>query len=153
MGNQNQYNKSGGFTEYLYETVDQYGTFTHKGITAKVVKLAGSDTTHYSLLTYTNTSQMYFKVGRDGDIIQGRYYDTERRSAIDFDWSHNHYNDPKKGGDGQRFDKGVVHVQKYTVDEKGVPLRKSNDARLMTEEEIKKFGPIILHFNPTVKFK
>ncbi len=153
MGNQSQYNKSGGFTECLYEMIDQCGTFTYNGISAKVVRKAGDKTGHSALPTYTNTSQMYFKVGPDGDIIQGRYYDTERRSALDFDWGHDHYNNPKHGGDGQRFDKGVVHVQKYTVNEKGVPLRKSNDARLMTEEEIEKFGPIILHFNPTVKFK
>ncbi len=152
MGSQRKYNKSGGFTVKLYETINQYGTFTYNGISAKVVRKAGDESGHSALPTYTNTSQMYFKVGIDGDIIQGRYYDAARRSTIDFDWGHDHYNDPENGGDGRRFNKGVVHVQTYTTDQDGIPRRNYN-ARLMSNAEMKKFGNIIKHFNPTVKFR
>lgn len=62
----------------------------------------------------------------------------------------------------ETFTEGVVHVQEYTTikvwNEKykkyvDVFKRKSNNARLMTDEEIAKYGPIIHHFNPNVKFR
>ncbi len=90
---------------------------------------------------------MYFRVGRDNSVIQGKVY-IDRKHCIDFDWSHNHVN-----SDGQSFPKGVVHVQIYQVDENGKTHRLSDMARYMTASEIAKYGPIIHAFNPNVKFK
>ncbi len=153
MGNQRQYNKCGGFSENLYETLERYGSVTINGITAKVVKEKDDEKGQSGLPTYTNTANMYFKEGPNGDIIQGAYYGKDRRIRISFDWAHEHYNDPKKGGNGKRFEKGVVHIHPYTTNENGKVVRKGINARLMTDNEIKKFGDIIKHFNPNVKFK
>lgn len=90
---------------------------------------------------------MYFRVGKDGNVIQGKVY-VDRKHCIDFDWSHKHVN-----SNGQSFQKGVVHVQTYEVDSKGVTHRLSDGARYMSNAEIKKYGAIIHAFNPSVKFR
>ena len=43
-------------------------------------------------------------------------------------------------------------VRGIIFDDNGNIVRLSKKARPMTEYEIKKYGPIILHFNPNVKF-
>ncbi len=96
---------------------------------------------------------MYFKAGRDGKVIQGSYYSKDRKIVLNFDWGHEHYNNPKKGGDGRRFKKGVVHVQLYTTDKNGNVVRKNYNARMMNNEEMKKFGKIIRTYNPSAKFR
>ncbi|MCD8210646.1 MAG: hypothetical protein LUC37_03755 [Prevotella sp.] len=153
MGNQRQFIRGKGFSISLYETDEKYASVTINGITAKVVRKKGDNNGQGGLPTYTNTSNMYFKEGHNGDIIQGAYYGKDRKIRISFDWAHEHYNDPKKGGNGKRFEKGVVHIHPYTTDENGKVVRKGINARLMTDNEIKKFGAIIKFFNPNVKFK
>lgn len=96
---------------------------------------------------YSNTCDMYFRKNDKGEVIQGKLY-MGRRMVLDFDWGHEHKN--KKSH--EVFPVGVVHVQFYTITPKGTPNRHSNEARLMTKEEIEKYGKIILYYNPNAKF-
>ncbi len=153
MGCQRLLNKDGGFSISLYETYDKYESIVINGVTAKVIRKKGDTSGQGGLPSYADTSSMYFKEGPNGDIIQGAFYGNDRRIRLNFDWGHDHYNDPKHSGNGRRFSKGVVHIQTYTVDQEGKIVRQSNNARLMSNAEMKKFGPIIKHFNPTVKFR
>lgn len=145
MGNERQYLASGGFSQYLY--VDESPRVTINGVTGKMIsKITDPTGIHDGLPTYANTSDMYFKKGQDGLASQARLY-KDRKIVMDFDWSHTH-----KNSDGKVFPKGTVHVQVYQVDSKGNITRLS-DARIMTDAEIKKYGPILLYYNPNVKFK
>lgn len=145
MGNQRQYLKGGGFSEYLYK--DESPKVTINGVTGKMIsKVTDPTGTHDGLPTYSNTSDIYFKKGEDGLASQAKVY-KDRKTILDFDWNHTH-----KNPDGTTFPKGTVHVQVYKVDDNGNIVRLSKKARPMTEYEIKKYGPIILHFNPNVKF-
>ena len=147
MGNQREYIPTGGFSQYLYKDVSE--TFELNDINAKIVKsidVAAGE--HDRLPTYSDTSDMYFKLGNDGTAIQAKLY-IGRVMALDFDWGHNH----KNKGDGKTFPKGTVHVQKYVKDKNGKFSRLSDNAQLMTDSEIAKYGKIILHFNPNVIFK
>lgn len=146
MGNQKQYIENGGFTEYLYQ--DESPKVTINGVTGKIISNVADPTgMHDGLPTYSNSSDMYFKKGRDGWASQARIY-INRKLCLDLDWSHSHRNP-----DGTVFPKGVIHVQAYQVDSKGNITRLSHQARLMTDAEIIKYGPIIKHFNPNVKFR
>lgn len=148
MGNQREYIPSGGFSAYLYENHPDWKPITINGIRTKVVKLVTDKTgTHSGLPSYANTSNMYLRIGKDGNIIQAKLY-KDRKHCLDFDWGHQHKN---KGDNKTIFPKGVVHVQAYSVDNVGI--RYSNNARLMTESEIKKYGAILKAFNPNVKFR
>lgn len=152
MGNQREYIATGGFSVYLYEDHPDYEAKTVNGVHGKVIKLKTDKTgTHAGLPTYANTSDMYFRLGQEGGIIQGKVY-INRKMCIDFDWGHDHTN-KGPGADGRTFPKGVVHVQTYSVDEKGVVTRHSNNARYMNNAEMKKYGPIIKAFNPNAKFR
>lgn len=147
MGNQREYVSSGGFAAYLYENHPEWKAITINGIRAKVVKLKIDKTGfHSGLPTYANTSNMYLRLGPDGDVIQAKLY-KDRKHCVDFDWGHQH----KNKGDKTVFPKGVVHVQAYSVDNVGI--RYSNNARLMTEGEIEKYGAILKAFNSKVKFR
>lgn len=146
MGNQRDYLASGGFSQYLYEDVTP--SVTINGVTGKVIKSIDTKPgDHDRLPTYSNTSDIYFKLGEDGLAAQAKVYDG-RKMKLDFDWNHEHTNK-----DGTKFPKGTVHVQVYKVDIHGNWTRISKDARLMTDAEIAKYGPIIKYFNPNVKFK
>lgn len=148
MGNESQYLKMGGFSAYLYEDHKDFEPVTINGIRAKVLHYIPDNLKdHTGLPKYANTSDMYFRVGPDGTVVQGKYY-INRKHCLDFDWGHRHTN---KKGDGKTFPEGTVHVQEYSVTDGKV--RFSHKARLMTDAEIEKFGPIILHFNPNVKFR
>ncbi len=148
MGTQQTYIESGGFSQYLYKSHDGFNTIEINGVRGKmIVDQRDPDGEHYSLSSYANTSDMYFKIDNNGNVIQGRLY-IDRKSVLDFDWDHSHTN--KKTGES--FLKGTVHVQEYYVNNKG-ELRRNSKARLMTEEEIKKYGPLIHAFNPNVKFR
>lgn len=73
---------------------------------------------------------------------------------IDFDWSHVHVNT----SNGRKFPIGTIHVQRYEYvgkDKAGKVIyrRMSGEARMMNNEEMKKYGPIIKKFNPNVKFR
>lgn len=152
MGNQKEYIDTGGFSSYLYEDNPNWKAKTVNGIHGKVIKLIADKTgTHAGLPTFANTSDMYFRLGKDGKIIQGKVY-INRKMCIDFDWSHNHTN-KGPGSDGRTFHKGVVHVQTYHVEPDGTITRLSNNARLMNNGEMKKYGPIIKAFDPDVKFR
>lgn len=147
MGNQREYIASGGFAAYLYEDHPGWKPMVINGVKAKVVKLITDKTgTHSGLPSYANTSTMYLRVGHDGEVIQAKLY-KDRKHCLDFDWGHVH----KNAGEKTVFPKGVVHVQTYSVNNIGV--RYSNNARLMTEGEIKKYGAILKAFNPHVKFR
>lgn len=149
MGNQQEYIESGGFSQYLYKDHDGFCAKEANGVRGKVI-LDQRDPKgqHYSLPYYANTSDMYFKVGKDGKVIQGRLY-IDRKSVLDFDWGHTHTN----ASDGMTFTKGTIHVQIYSVDCSGKPIRHSSNARLMTDVEIKKYGPLIKAYNSKVKFR
>ena len=75
--------------------------------------------------------------------------------VLDLDWSHTHTN---KGKDGETFTKGTVHVQEYKqgrIKKNGkwqIEFKRVRNARRMTQEEIARYGPIILYFNHNVKF-
>lgn len=148
MGNMRQYVSTGGFSSYLYEDHPDYAPITMNGISAKVVsKIDDPTKAQVGLPSFSNTSDMYFKKGIEGNIIQAKLYDG-RKQKMDFDWGHEHTNT-----DGTVFPKGVVHVQEYgNIDGNQMP-RFSGNARLMTDAEIKKFGPLILHYNPKAKFR
>lgn len=147
MGNQREYIASGGYSAYLYEDHPNWKPMIINGVKAKVVKLITDKTgTHSGLPSYANTSTMYLRVGHDGEVIQAKLY-KDRKHCLDFDWGHVH----KNAGEKTVFPKGVVHVQTYSVNNIGV--RYSNNARLMTESEIKKYGAILKAFNPHVRFR
>lgn len=67
---------------------------------------------------------------------------------IDFDWSHVH-----KNSDGRKFERGVVHVQVWKQNKDGSFSRQSDDARSMSNAEMKKYGPILKAYCPTVKLR
>ena len=150
MGNQREYISSGGFSQYLYEDHKDFTPQTVNGIRGKVVHyIPDGNTDHTGLPAYANTSDMYFKVGADGKVVQGKLY-LDRKHCIDFDWGHTHVNTL---GDKNSFQKGVVHVQVYKVNKNGNTFRHSDNARYMNNEEIEKYGGIIRAFNPDVKFR
>lgn len=149
MGNQQDYIESGGFSQYLYKDHDGFIAKEINGVKGKVVHdQRDPKGLHYSLPSYANTSDMYFKVSKNGEVIQGRLY-IDRKSVLDFDWGHTH----KNTSDGKIFTKGTIHVQEYSVDSNGKLIRHSDSARLMTDTEIKKYGPLIRAYNPNVKFR
>ena len=148
MGNQREYIKSEGFLQYLYEDHPNFRPVTINGIRGKVLHfIADGIKDHTGLPQYAHTSDMYFRVGKDGSVIQGKVY-VDHKHVMDFDWSHRHVNP-----DGSAFVRGVVHVQVYEVDSKGVSHRLSDNARYMSNAEITKYGSIIKAFNHDVKFR
>ena len=151
MGNQREYLSSGGFSQYLYEDNKNFSSLIVNGVRGKVVHYIpdGDDIDHTGLPAYADTSDMYFRVGSDGNVVQGKLY-LDRKHCVDFDWGHTHVN---RKGDGKIFPKGVVHVQVYPVNKNGKVTRLSDNARYMSNEEIAKYGGIIRAFNPDVKFR
>ncbi len=150
MGNMRQRLRDGSFSAYLYDDHPDYAPITINGIRAKVVyKIDDPTMAQAGLPTFANTSDMYFKQGIEGNIVQAKLYDEkDKQQKLDFDWGHQHTNT-----DGTVFPKGVVHVQTYgKIDGDKMP-RFSDEARLMTDAEIEKYGPLILHYNPHVKFR
>lgn len=138
------------FSQYLYEDHKDFEPVTINGIRAKVIHyIPDGEIDHTGLPMFSGTSSMYLRAVQSGDVMQAKVY-VDHRHAIDFDWSHEHRN---KEGDKVKFPIGVVHVQEYTFNNDGELVRKSNEARLMTDAEIEKYGPIILHFNPNTKFR
>lgn len=119
---------------------------TVNGVKGRVVKKVGDPDTHSNLPYYSNTSDIYFRKNKDG-VCQGRVYIGQKK-YLDFDWSHQH-----KNKDGRVFPKGVVHVQLWKENPDGTFSRLSNSARLMNNKEMKKYGPILKAFCPTVKMR
>jgi hypothetical protein len=99
---------------------------------------------------------MYFSPGDNGLAAQAKLYNKNHQMILDFDWNHVHINK-----DGTIFPIGTVHVQEYKIEkirnaktgkmvDKFTRLKK---ARLMTKGEIEKYGPLLHHFNPSIKFE
>jgi hypothetical protein len=148
MGNEREYNSSGGFSEHLYDDHPDYVPFYHNGLKAKVIMLkADPDGNHAGLPPFADTSDIYLRVGKSGNVIQAKVY-VDRKHSLDFDWGHEHRN-KGAGSNSQVFPKGVVHVQKYSQTNQRI----SNQARYMTDAEIEKYGAILKHFDPKVKFR
>ena len=143
MGGQSFYKKDGGFSEYLYHQVGE--AFEMNGFKCKTIDKIGGKLYHDGLPLYSNTSDIYFKKSDEtGQIEQVRFY-KGRQAVMDFDWGHPH-------GKNGEFPEGVVHVQAFDFDSKTKKLRVL-PTRLMTDEEIVKFGEILKKVNPNIKFK
>lgn len=99
------------------------------------------------LPTYSKTSEVYLKVDKNGNIIQARIY-KNRKPVCDFDWDHSHQNSK-----GDKFEKGVVHVQEFKQNSKGFWERQSKKARYMSNDEMKRYGELLKKVNPNVKLR
>lgn len=137
MGGQKQYNKLGGFSQYLYHQVGD--TIEADGVKAKVIEKIGSP--HAGLPYYANTSEAYLKLNEFGVVEQMRIYEG-RTVAKDFDFGHSHTNK-----DGHQYIKGVVHVQEY------INGKRESEARYMNNEEIKKYGALLKKANTNIKLR
>lgn len=135
-----------GGAKYEYEVIGKSRVVG--GIKGEILKRKDSLGTHSNLPQYAVTSNMYFRQNVYG-VCQGRVY-LEHKICIDFDWSHQHIN---KGTNGRVFKSGVVHVQVWKQNFDGTFTRVSNRARSMSNDEMKKYGPLIKSFCPTVKFR
>ena len=134
MGNQRNFLESGGFSEYLYETVGEVVTIN--GLRCKIIKMLSDTNNHYAgLPKFSNTSDVYVGLG-PGDVPRQLRLYKDRRNYKDFDWGHEHIN-----SDGTRFPKGVVHVQRY-------PGANGGDARYMTSAEHQVLDAVISYFAP-----
>lgn len=162
MGDQKSaINGRNDFYSYIYTTLSPRVTIN--GVTGKMIAdKSGIDSEHPHLPAYANTCDIYFYPDKDKVAVQAKLYGSDKKMLQDFDWNHTHKNKDKYGNITEIFPKGIVHVQEYSVTKrkdnktgkwKDHFKRKSNKARLMTSEEIKKYGPILLKFNPTLKFR
>ncbi len=134
MGNQRNFLESGGFSEYLYETVGEVVTIN--GLRCKIIKMLSDTNNHYAgLPKFSNTSDVYVGLG-PGDVPRQLRIYKDRRNYKDFDWGHEHIN-----SDGTKFPKGVVHVQRY-------PGANGSDARYMTSAEHQVLDAVISYFAP-----
>ena len=69
MGNQREYLSSGGFLQYLYVDHESFSPLTINGIRGKVVHyIPDGNTDHTGLPTYADTSDMYFRVDKNGNV-------------------------------------------------------------------------------------
>lgn len=153
MGNERSYREGRQLSSYEYTTVSQRVTIN--GVTGKMIeKKSDFADPRNSLPAHSETSDVYFYPGGNGLAEKGKIYENHSM-AMDIDWSHTHTN---KGKNGETYFEGTVHIQEYRMervrkDGKWVhKFKRVNKARRMTPTEIAKYGPIILHFNPNVKF-
>lgn len=146
MGNGRIY-PSGGFygSNAKYNRVGDYQYAN--GLRGAIVKRKGDTDDHSNLPQFANTSDMYFRKNAKG-VCQARVY-INHATFLDFDWSHNHTNK----GDGRKFECGTIHVQTWSRNSDGSFTQLSDDARMMSNEEIKKYGPLIRKFCKNVKFR
>lgn len=162
MGNQRSKVKGrNDLYSYLYTSLSP--RVTVNGVTGRmIVDKSGINVEHPHLPAYAKTSDIYFYPGKDGLATQAKLYSEDKKMQLDFDWDHDHKNKDRNGNVTDTFQKGVVHVQEYISTRYKDPKdkkwkdhfkRKSNNARLMTDAEIVKYGPIILKFNPNVRFR
>jgi len=149
MGSGKNHKGNGRFSTYLYSVIP--GTVTEMfGMKFEVIKLdTDKNGTHTSLPMYSATSDGYLCLGTDGQPKQLRLH-KDHHATMDFDWGHSHYNAPKKGGNGERFPKGVVHVQSFSSSSDD---RTCMNARYMNNEEISTIGKVIHHYYPNAKFR
>ena len=154
MGNERAYHEGGQLRNYEYTTLSQRVTIN--GVTGKMIEKKSDFASKYKgLPAHSESSDIYFNPGDDGYADQAKLY-KDHSMVLDFDWSHTHTN---KGKNGETFEKGTIHIQEYRMvrvrkNGKWVhEFRRLKNARRMTPEEIAKYGPIIRHFNPYVKFQ
>lgn len=149
MGSGKNHLGNGTFSTYLYSVVP--GTVTELfGMKFEVIKLeTDKDGTHTSLPMYSATSDGYLCLGTDGQPKQLRLF-KDHHATVDFDWGHPHYNNPKFGGNGEKFPKGVVHVQPFSSSSDD---RFGMNARYMNNEEMATIGQVIHYYNPNAKFR
>jgi hypothetical protein len=143
MGQQKQYIASGGFTVYLYYQVGDT-IVASNGVAGKVVRKI-DQSSYDGLPILSNTSEVYFKINSQGEIIQARIY-KDRKPVCDFDWDHPHIN-----GNGESFPEGIVHVQLFNKNKNGIWIRDGKHARYMSPEEISRYGELLKKANPNVK--
>ena len=120
---------------------------TINGVKGHLIKKVGDSDTHTNLPFYSHPSDVYFRQSTYG-VCQARVF-VGQKPYLDFDWSHTH----KNKGDGRKFDRGTVHVQVWKQNKDGTFTRLSDDARSMSNHEMKKYGPILKYFCPTVKLR
>lgn len=145
MGTQRLYLESGGFSSYLYDQ-DGATIFASNGVEGKVVyKIEGSKFDGLPILS--NSSEVYLKKDKNGSIVQARIY-KDRKPVCDFDWDHEHENN-----DGEKFPKGVVHVQSWLKDTNGNYTRDTKHARYMSNAEMERYGELIKLANPNAKLR
>lgn len=149
MGDQRMFNPVQGFTEYRYTLNTKFEPMFINGLKGEVIQeITSNPNQPQHLPWFANTSDVYFKADKSGEVVQCRVY-INRCAIADFDWGHQHTN---WRTDGCVFEKGVVHIQECVALSDGT-LYRSSTARLMTDDEITKYGAMILHFNPNVKFR
>ena len=119
---------------------------TVNGVKGHLIKKVGDSDTHTNLPFYSNTSDVYFRQNKNG-VCQARAY-AGQKLYLDFDWSHTHKNE----SDGRVFPRGTVHVQVWKQNKDGTFTR-IVDARSMSNAEMKKYGPILKDFCPSVKLR
>lgn len=119
---------------------------TVNGVKGHLIKKAGASDTHTILPYYSNTSDVYFRQNKNG-VCQARVY-VGQKKFLDFDWSHIHTN-----SDGRKFERGTIHVQVWKENKDGTFSRISDDARSMSNAEMKKYGPILKNYCPSVKLR
>ena len=160
MGDQRAYvTGKNDFHSYLYKSLSPRVTIN--GVTGRMIAdKIDPFGEHAHLPAYACTCDIYFYPDKDGVATQAKLY-SGKKMRLDFDWNHTHEN-KRNGKATETFHVGTVHVQEYTsvkvwskkykkfVD---VFKRKSNNARLMTDAEIEKYGPILHHFKPDLKFR
>lgn len=146
MGNGRIY-PEGGFTgaNAAYERIGDYKYAND--LRGSIVKRKNDTADHSNLPQFANTSDMYFRQNANG-VCQARVY-IDHATFLDFDWSHRHTNK----GNGRSFERGIVHVQMWTRDKDGSFIRLSDDARMMNNAEMKKYGPLIRLFCKDMKFR
>ena len=128
------------------EYVSLEPTRTVNGVKGHLIKRKGDKDTYSNLPLYSNTSDVFFRQNEHG-VCQARVY-VGKKTILDFDWSHAHTNK----GDGRKFERGTLHVQVWKQNKDGTFIR-INDARSMSNAEMKKYGPILKDYYPSVKFR
>lgn len=117
------------------------------GLVTTVVKQRNAQGHHTNLPRFSGKSDIYLRQDESG-IRQARVYENHKQK-LDLDWSHPHQN---RKGNKEKFKIGTVHVQEWVENKDGSFQRASNDARYMSEDEIKKYGPVLKSLVPNIKF-
>ena len=147
MGGQNHYLSAGGFSQYLYHTEGESAVIN--GLQVKVVAKIDEDNHHSGLPFYSNTSDVYLKIERDGTLIEQAIIYQNRKAVLEFDWGHNH-----NGKNGHpSFKKGEVHVHELHQIDGKVRRNSKVQPRWMNTEEMTKYGDIIRFANPNAKMR
>ena len=142
MGNCREYQKTGGFSQYLYKQVGETITASN-GVQGKIVREIGNRISKPSLPLHSGTSEVYLKRNDiTGYMNQARIY-VNRLARLDFDWGHSH----------GKFKEGTVHVQSWRMNKNGKWIRDSKSARFMNNTEMKRYGELLKLANPKVKLR